>query len=130
MRLTLFFCERAETRSDGKLDTQGIFNELYAPGFPARQDYLLLAGLVEWERDEAGRQEFRIEITDPGGQSIFSINGHTDVDAREASRPPPRSHLIFPLNNLVFPEPGTYRTRVQLAGDTLEGPALYLMSSG
>ncbi len=129
MRLTLVFCERADTRSDGKLDTCGIFNELYAPGFPARQDYLVLAGLIEWDRDAVGRREFRIEITDPGGQSIFTIDGHTDVDARDHTRPPPRTHLVFPLNNLVFPEPGTYRTRVRLDDNTMDGPDLYLMSS-
>ena len=28
-------CERAVTTKDGKLDLHGVFNDLFAPGFPA-----------------------------------------------------------------------------------------------
>ena len=130
MNLTLFFCEQAESRADGKLDMRGVYNELYAPGFPARQDHLVLAGVIEWDRTDDGRQPFRIDIDDPQQNSIYTITGHTDVDKRPARRPPARTHLVLPLADLVFPERGEYRTRIRLNDSTHSGPSLHLMESG
>lgn len=130
MNLTLFFCEQAESRADGKLDLRGVYNELYAPGFPARQDHLVLAGIIEWDRADDGRQPFRIDIDDPQQHSIYTISGHTDVDRRSVRRPPARTHLVLPLTDLVFPERGEYSTRVRVKDKTHAGPSLHLMESG
>ena len=58
MKLTLFYCDKALNRPDGKLNIEGVFNELYAPGFPARQDHVVLAGTIEWDRADEGQQPF------------------------------------------------------------------------
>ena len=127
MNVALFFCEHAQTSPTGKLDIKGIYNELYATGFPARQDHLTLAGIVEWNREDEGKLPFKIDLMDPNGSSIFTIDGHTEVDARAASRPPARTHLILPLENLIFPEAGQYPAMVQIREQTVEGPSLHLM---
>ncbi|MCZ6771118.1 MAG: hypothetical protein O7G83_03895, partial [Proteobacteria bacterium] len=75
MNVALFFCESAETVANGKLDLRGIYNELYAPSFPARQDHLMLAGIVEWDHEDHGKQPFKIDLLDPDGTEIFTIDG-------------------------------------------------------
>jgi len=129
MNVVLFFCEHAQTRSDGKLNVDGIYNELYAAGFPAKQAHLVLAGIVEWDRHIQGSQPFTIHILDPDEQTIFTIEGHSEIDARSNDRPPARTHLIFPLENLVFTDPGQYRVRMEVVNTQFFGSSLYLLHS-
>ncbi len=129
MNITLFFCEHAATRTDSKLTVEGIFNELYANGFPAKQDELILAGIIEWDREINGQQEFIIHLLDPDKKPIFTIEGVSEIDGRSDKRPPAKTHLIFPLENLVFTEPGEYQVCLELLGQQISGPSLYLMRS-
>ena len=127
METVFLFCTDAGVGSDGKLNIHGIFNELRASDFPARQDRMVLVGILEWQRDLEGRIPFVVDLTDPAGKSIFSIEGHTDVEARPPSRAPAKTHLILPLENVLFPEPGHYRVRVNINGTELAGPSLHLL---
>jgi hypothetical protein len=129
MNIVLFFCEHAATRQDGKLDVNGIFSELYAPGFPARQDQVMLAGIIEWDRGTQGKQPFTIHLLDPDDKPIITIDGHSEVDERADSRPPARTHLILPLENLVFAKPGHYQVHIHATNRQFSGPSLYLMNS-
>ena len=121
------FCADAKARSDGKLDIHGVFNELYAPDFPARQDHMVLVGIVEWQRDLQGRIPFTVDLIDSDGLAIFSIEGHTDVDARPASRAPAKTHFILPLKNVMFTAPGHYRAQISINGCELAGPSMHLL---
>ena len=123
--LQAFFCDDA-VDNDGKLHIHGIYNELLAEGFPARQERLLLCGVIEWRSGDAGRQEFSVELLDPDGVAVYTVEGHTDVRDTATGRPPARTHLILPLQNVVFPAAGRYRTRVRIGGTELSGPDLYL----
>jgi hypothetical protein len=129
MEAVFLFCADAQARPDGKLDIHGVFNELYAPDFPARQDQMVLVGIVEWQRDLQGRIPFTVDLIDSDGKAIFSIEGHTDVDARPASKAPAKSHFILPLKNVMFPEPGCYRVRIRINDSELAGPSMHLMQS-
>ena len=129
MEITLFFCEHAVTRADGKLDTSGIFNELYSSGFPAKQERVILAGIVEWDRDVEGLIDFKIQLLDPGKKPIFTISGNSEIDARSTSRPPAKSHFIFPLENLVFTEPGEYEVSLETLNKQFTGPSLYVLKT-
>lgn len=120
-------CDDARTTPEGKLDVEGVFNDLFAPGFPARQDRMVLVMAVEWDRDDQGRFKFRIDLTGPEGDRSLTVDGHTDVDPRPAHRPPPRTRLVMPLENVVFPRPGRYRFQVRMKGETLPGPSLHLI---
>jgi hypothetical protein len=121
------FCTDATARADGKLDIHGVFNELYAPDFPARQDRMVLVGIVEWPREVEGRVPFAVDLVDAEGMAIFSIDGHTDVDARPPSRAPAKSHFILPLENVMFPVPGDYRLQIRLNDRELQGPSMHLL---
>lgn len=122
-------CDDAKPNAQGKLDVHGVFNDLYAPGFPAQQDHMTLVLVVEWDREDEGRYRFRVDLHDPDGKAILAVDGHTDVDRRPADRPPPRTRLVTPLDKVIFPQPGPYEFRVTMKGQSFRGPSLYLVES-
>jgi hypothetical protein len=129
MQAVFLFCTDAGAGPDGKLNIHGIYSELQAPGFPARQDRMVLVGILEWQRDLNGRIPFAVDLIDPEGKSIFTIEGHTDVEARPKSKAPAKTQLILPLKNVLFPAPGHYRVRININGSELEGPSMHLIRS-
>lgn len=122
-------CEDARPTSDGRLDVHGVYHDLSAPGFPARQDHLVLVLVIEWGRADHGRYLFKADLEDESGNVSLTVEGETEVRASAPGRPPARSQLIMPLDNVVFPRPGEYAFRVKVKGHTFQGPSLYLMES-
>ena len=122
-------CDHAATTQDGKLDVHGIFHDLYAPGFPARQDRMTLVLSLEWDRSDSGRYGFRVDVTGPGRQPILTVAGQSEVAPRPANRPPPRTRLVLPLEDVVFPVPGRYEFRITAKGRKLRGPILYVIAA-
>jgi hypothetical protein len=129
MEFTALFCDNAETCDRGKLHIHGVFDELYAPGFPARQDCVYLAGIVHWDRADHGRYPFRIDLVDPSARPIFTIEGFTDVESRSDQQPPAKTHLVFPMQNLVFISAGRYRLLATINDEQHHGPSLHLMQA-
>ena len=129
MRLQLaLVCDHAEETPDGKLDIRGVFNDLAAPGFPAKHDMVLVLA-VEWDRSDTGRHDFQVDLLGPSGNPTMTVQGHSDVDSREPERPPARTRIVIPLREVIFPERGAYNFRVQVKGRTYDGPSLYLTES-
>ena len=122
-------CDEARTTSDGKLDVHGVFNDLFAPGFPARRDKMVLVAGIEWDREDEGRFTFKVDLVEPSGRPILTLDGHTDVDKRPADRPPARTWLIMPLEDVVFRGPGVHRLTVRLKGKEMSGAALHVFPS-
>lgn len=122
-------CDDAQLNTQGKLDVHGVFNDLYSPGFPAKQDRMVLVLVIEWDREDQGRYQFRVDLEGPDGKPSISLDGHSEVDPRPADRPPPRTRLVMPLEEVVFPQPGPYRFKVTMKGRELPGPSLYLVES-
>jgi hypothetical protein len=130
VELTLaLVCDRAVTTKDGKLDLHGVFNDLFAPGFPARQERLVLVLGLEWDRTDEGRFSFKVDLLDPTGRPVMTLDGHTDVDKRRPDQPPARTRLIMPLKDIVFSAPGAHRFVVRVKGQQLNGPALHIMTA-
>ncbi len=129
MEAVFLFCTDASVGPDGKLNIHGIFSELRAPDFPARQDKMVLVGIVEWQRELEGRIPFTVDLTDPDGMAIFTIEGHTDVEGRPPSKAPAKTQLILPLKNVMFPAPGHYRVQIKINETELMGPSMHLMRS-
>ncbi len=120
-------CDDARGSPDGKLDLHGVYHDLAAPGFPARQDRLVLVLVIEWERADHGRYLFKADLEDDEGTVSVTVEGETEVHQPQPGHPPARSQLIMPLENIVFPRAGQYRFRVRVKGRTFEGPSVYLM---
>ena len=129
MEAVFLFCTDAGNGSDGKLDIHGVFNELRAPDFPARQDRIVLVGIIHWQRDLHGRIPFSVHLTDPDGKAIFSIEGHTDVEVRADTMAPAKTQFILPMENVMFPTPGHYRVKININDSDLDGPSMHLVRS-
>jgi hypothetical protein len=127
--LLALLCDDASLDRHGRLDIHGVLNELSAPGFPARQDRMVLVLVLEWLPQDHGRFALRVDLLSPDGKPNVTVNGHTDVDARASGRPPARTQLVMPLESVVFPAPGPYRFRVRVKGQDLEGPTLHLIEN-
>ena len=110
-------CEHAHARTDGRLDVHGVFHQLYARGFPASQDRLVLALALEWDQESQGRVDFSIDLHDPSASPSLTIRGHTDITPRAPRDAPPRTLLVLPMENVVFPRPGTYFFELEVAGE-------------
>lgn len=122
-------CEHANPRQDGRLDVHGVFHQLYAPGFPAKQDRMVLAIAVEWDQEAAGRVEFKIDLVDPSGSPSLTINGHTDVSDRQKNDAPPQTRLVLPMEEVVFPQGGTYIFELEVNGERRQVAPLHLIEN-
>lgn len=122
-------CDEARMRPDGKMDVEGVFNDLAAPGFPAKQDRMVLVTTIEWDRGDGGRNKFRVDLIAPDGRPSLTVDGHTDVEQPSPDRPPARTRLILPLEGVVFPRPGRYAFEIRVKGRKLRGPSLFLMEA-
>lgn len=126
MKLLLgLVCDRAHQGPDGRLHVEGQYHDLYAPGFPAKHD-LTLVTVLEWDRNDHGRYNFTVELLDPRGNPSLRGSGYTEVVEPTEGGPAARTYYIEPLQNVVFPEAGPYRFRIQAKGAWHEGPVLYL----
>ncbi len=121
-------CDEAKEVEYGKLNIKGVFNDLSAPGFPAKHDMVLVI-VIQWNHKDSGRYDFQINLIGPGDRPSMTVSGHSDVPRRDQDGPPPRTQLILPLKEVIFPERGLYRFYVQVKGRTLEGPSLHLTDS-
>lgn len=126
MEITLAaVCDAARERPDGKLDLEGIFNELRAPGFPAVQDRMTVVLAISWGAEEAGRQPIRADLIDDADELILTIQGHTDVPEADAETRP-HTRLVMPLEDVVFPHEGRYTLRLTAAGGQHRTCTLYV----
>lgn len=120
-------CDEAHATPEGKLELHGAYHDLSAPGFPAKQDRLVLVLVLEWDRQDHGRFRFRADLEDEDGNTSLTVEGETEVRTPPEGNPPSRSQLIMPMEDVIFPHAGQYVFRVRVKGQTLEGPGLYLM---
>lgn len=121
------FCDEAHERPDGKLDVQGIFHDLFAPGFPATQERMVLVFVLDWDRTDRGQYQLKAELVAPDGRVVLTVDGHSDVSPMPPGHPPARTRIVMPVENAVFPNPGRYHLRVVVKGKRFRGPTLHLV---
>ncbi len=128
MRLRLSaVCDDARPTPTGRIDLHGVYHDLAAPGFPAKQEHLILVLVLEWGREDHGRYRFKADLEDEEGNLSLTVEGETEVHRSPPDQPPARSQLIMPIEEVIFPRAGQYTFRVKVKGQTLEGPGIYLM---
>ena len=119
--------EDAQLRHDGRMDVHGIYHELYAPGFPARQDKLTLVTTIEWDATERGAIDFSVNLLDPQAAPVLTINAQTQVEDQYAVHRPARTQMAIPIDQLIFPRAGAYEFELTV-GDTKQALApIYLI---
>ena len=119
-------CDAATVSPHGKLDVQGIYNELSAPNFPAAQERLTIVLVLEWGARDAGEQPIRADLIGPDGEMVITIQGHTEVELGPDNEVPPQTRMILPLDNVVFQAPGRYFFRIQAGSETVDALPLYV----
>ena len=119
-------CDSATVSPQGKLDVQGIYNELSAPDFPAAQERLTVVIVLEWSAREAGEQPIRVDLMSPEGEMVVTIQGHTEVELGPDNEIPPQTRMILPLENVVFQTPGRHYLKIQAGSDTVEALPMYV----
>ena len=122
-----FFCDDARETPDGKLDVSGIFHDLFAPGFPAMQERMVLVLVLDWDRSDQGQYKMKAELKGPDGRTVLTVDGHSDVSPARTGHPPARTRLIMTLEKAVFPDPGKYHLRITAKGKRFRGPSLHLV---
>lgn len=127
--LYALLCEEAVARQDGRLDVHGVFHQLYAPGFPAQQDRMVLAVAIEWDAEETGRKEFRMDLMDPADSPSLTINGHTEIARPTPDGSHPQTRLVMPLEGIVFPAEGTYDFVLHLDGEVIPLAPIHLLAN-
>lgn len=120
-------CDDARPTATGRMDLHGVYHDLAAPGFPAKQEQMVLVLVLEWNREDHGRYLFKADLEDENGRVSLTVEGETEVHRAPASQPPARSQLIMPIEEVIFPQAGQYTFRVKVKGEVLEGPGIYLM---
>jgi hypothetical protein len=121
------FCDDAQETPEGKLDVQGVFHDLFAPGFPAVQERMVLVLVLDWDRTDKGNYNLKAELVAPDGSVVLTVDGHSEVDPKPPGRPPARTRLVMPLEKAVFPKAGRYHLRVIVKGKRFRGPSLHLV---
>src|SRR5688572_11012164 len=106
--LYALLCHHADKRADGTTDIHGVFHSLLATRFPASQEHMVFALGIEWDRESVGPKRFQIDLVDTGGAPSLTIQGETQIVARNPQHAPPRTELILPMEDIRFPRPGTY----------------------
>ncbi|MHB1169139.1 MAG: DUF6941 family protein [Longimicrobiales bacterium] len=124
------FCDQAHEGPEGRLDLVGIFDELAAPGFPAMQERMTVALVVEWTPEEAGQQPLRADLVDEDNTRVLTIQGHTDVHLPSDPRRPARTRLILPLERVIFPHEGRYYLDLIAGGETARACSVFVMEHG
>jgi hypothetical protein len=119
--------EDAQLRHDGRMDVHGIFHELYAPGFPAKQDRLTLVTTIEWDATERGAIDFAVNLIDPQRAPALTINAQTQVEDQYAVHRPARTQMAIPIDGLVFPTAGTYEFQLTVGEHTEPLTPIYLI---
>ena len=119
--------EDARLRHDGRMDVHGIFHELYAPGFPARQDRLTLVTTIEWDATERGAIDFTVNLLDPDRAPALTINAQTQVEDQYAVHRPARTQMAIPIDGLVFPTAGTYEFQLVIGDHSEPLTPIYLI---
>jgi hypothetical protein len=110
MKLTLFLAaDYANITREGKLNVMGIFDDIYAPTFPARHSSMHLVLKLGAELGEYGqKRDFKIMLLDADGNQIFDLSGQFQIPSGGHGKKP-EVNLIVELKDLIFPKEGMYQ---------------------
>jgi len=106
---------------DGRVTLQRVFFDLYASGFPAGFDRLVVCNL--WSGGE-GSYRVRTRIVAPDGTEV--ARGEAGLEARPGAATNAQLVYFYPL---VLPEPGRYTVEVLLEEAAVHTYTLHLFES-
>ena len=117
MRVALaLLADGANVTREGKLNLLGIFDTIFARGFPVMHPVMQLVLRFEAEPAEAGtRRDLEVQFLTPDGLPLFRLPGAVAVQQRTVGDSV-RIDQIVTLNNVQLEQPGRYRFEVRVDG--------------
>lgn len=114
---TFLAADYANISQDGKLNVMGIFKDIYATQFPARQStmYLIIKLRAEFGEFEEERT-LTVKFLDADGQELMKLTAPLKMQKPPAGRRP-EANAILRINDLVFLHAGRYEFRVFIDKD-------------
>lgn len=96
--------------TDGKVSIIGVFNRLYAAGFPVVHERMAIVVAFEGGPELAGTTvEIRVGVLDPEAKELVFADIRLDIDPNELR---PKGELICDWPPVRFDAPGDYIVRV------------------
>lgn len=110
MEVPIFLVADCANISDnGKLNIMGIFQTIYAPGFPIMHPKLVLILKLVPEFDEYGvEHDVRIELVDGDGKLVFRLDFQVKFGVPVEGKKP-ETIQILELNGIGFKHPGKFQ---------------------
>jgi|SRR5690349_11067085 len=118
MRVALaLLADGANVTREGKLNLLGIFDTIFARGFPVLHPVMQLVLRFEAEPAEAGtRRDVEVQFLAPDGRQLFRLPGAVAVQQRTVGDSV-RIDQIVTLNNVQLEQAGRYRFEVRVEGE-------------
>lgn len=108
----------ASVSADGKLNIMGIFDEVAPASFPAQILSTYLVAHYEADVTEVDRpRRIRVELVDPDGNKLFSVEQSITVPRRPAPRLGGSFNHIARFAVLQFPAAGDYQFAILIDDD-------------
>lgn len=118
--IALIVCEGVYQDSDGKRTLVGLFNQVIAAEFPARQPKI--CAFVSIAPSPAGTL-CKLDIAGAGSDGVVASTEGSLPD----QGPVTTYDLVFELRDLVFAKPGTYYVRFWADGQILAQRAIQVV---
>lgn len=107
----LLVADSANFSLEGKLNILGIFDQIFAPNFPANHPQMSLVLRIEIEDEDPGNSyEFRVELLSPEKKVL--IGGTSPVTLPSEIPPGTLLPQILPFTNIQFEGPGDYTWQI------------------
>jgi hypothetical protein len=103
---------------NGKLNILGIFSQIHAERVPATHAQMQLVLQFAFEPFESGDKTIRIALQDADAQELLSMEGTIQL-AQPHSPDPIVVNQIVVLQNVTFPNFGSYEFVIQVDGETI-----------
>jgi len=108
----------ANVTGDGKLNIMGIFEQIYAPQFPAAHASMQLVMRLEATPFESGAHPLQVALGDADGRELLRVPGQFAVPESRAGENV-TVNQIFVFNGLVLPQAGRYEFIVSVSENEL-----------
>ncbi|MCH8275710.1 MAG: hypothetical protein IH851_13075 [Armatimonadetes bacterium] len=122
-------CDSTILSKENKLSVIGIFSEINAQRFPMVHGHFDLALCLEFEEEDAGKQEtVEICLRDPEAKPLRTVNGKINVPPQIT--PGQKVQLVLAFDLVTFTSPGMHQMDVSIGGQRIEAWPLNLIHRG
>jgi hypothetical protein len=128
MQVTLLLAaDYANVAQGGKLNVMGIFDNIRARTFPARHTMMHIVIKLAAELGESNEtRTVTLKLVDQDGNELMKMAQNVQVPATVGGRRP-ELNMIMGIQDIKFPEPGTYEFVVLVDKDFKGSRAIQLI---